>query len=144
MAEPQPEPQSNSNYSSQRFWDKLQQFAQQAGRAVVENALTLYYAAQEPTTPHWAKLVIYSSLAYFILPTDAVPDFIPMMGYGDDLSALTSALVTVAMAITPEVKDKARSTAATWFGSNRTSSSADAPNQPGPQVGDQVREIVIE
>lgn len=128
-----------SNYSDQSFWDKLRQVARQAGRTVVENALTLYYAAQEPTTPNWAKLVIYSSLAYFILPTDAIPDFIPMMGYGDDLSALASAVVTVAMAITPEVKDKARRTAAVWFGAGETASSSD-----GPQAGDQVREIPIE
>ncbi len=143
MVEPQPESQSESqsSYSPQNFWGKLQQSAKQAGRTVVENALSLYYAAQEPTTPHWAKLVIYSSLAYFILPTDAIPDFIPMMGYGDDLSALASAMVTVAMAITPEVKDKARATVTTWFGDSDIKRSSEPD---GPQAGDQVREIVIE
>lgn len=107
---------SPDDYTDQNFWDKLRKFAAQAGREVVERALTLYYAAQRPETPLWAKTVIYSALAYFILPTDAIPDITPIAGYADDLGALAAALTTVAMCITPEVKRTAKQKLEDWFG----------------------------
>jgi uncharacterized membrane protein YkvA (DUF1232 family) len=76
----------------------------------------LFYAAQRPETPVWAKTIIYSALAYFILPTDAVPDFIPVAGYADDLASLIAALGTVAMCITPEVRQAAKQKVEDWFG----------------------------
>ncbi|MBD2091006.1 DUF1232 domain-containing protein [Microcoleus sp. FACHB-1515] len=107
---------SPDNYTDQNFWEKLRRFAAQAGREVVEKALMLYYAAQRPETPLWAKTVIYSALAYFVLPTDAIPDLTPIAGYADDLGALAAALTTVAMCITPEVKRNAKQQLEVWFG----------------------------
>ena len=104
------------SYSAEGFWDKLAKFAKEAGREVVEKALQLYYAAQAPETPTQAKIVIYSALAYFILPTDAVPDLIPVAGYTDDLGALAAAFATVAAYITPEIVEKSKEKADEWFG----------------------------
>lgn len=126
-------------YSEQGFWDKLKGFAVQAGREVVEKALTLYYAAQRPETPLWAKMVIYSSLAYLVLPTDLIPDFTPIVGYTDDLSTLLSALAAVAMSITPREQEAARQTAQEWFGDQPASQ-----QHEGPQAGDAMREIAID
>lgn len=103
-------------FSDKKFWNKLARFATEAGRDVVEKALTLYFAAQRPETPLWARTVIYSALAYFILPMDAIPDMTPMAGFADDLGTLAAALVTVAMAITPEVKAMAHQKVLDWFG----------------------------
>jgi uncharacterized membrane protein YkvA (DUF1232 family) len=107
---------SDGQYSEQDFWQKLKGFAVSAGKEVVEKALVLFYAAQRPETPVWAKTIIYSALAYFILPTDAVPDFIPVAGYADDLASLIAALGTVAMCITPEVRQAAKQKVEDWFG----------------------------
>jgi len=106
-----------TGYSEQDFWQKLKSFAIYAGREVVEKALILFYAAQRPETPVWAKAIIYSALAYFILPTDAVPDFVPIAGYADDLTSLLAALSAVAVCITPEVKQAAKQKVEDWFGS---------------------------
>jgi uncharacterized membrane protein YkvA (DUF1232 family) len=125
-------------FSEQGFWRSLQRAAVYAGREVVEKALTLYFAAQQPETPIWAKTVIYSALAYFILPTDAIPDFVLFTGYADDLGTLAAALGAVAMAITPEVKAAARQKVIDWFGDGTGVSSDSAPE------GDAIREIVIE
>lgn len=95
-------------YSDLSFWDKIKSFAKAAGREVIEKALYLYYAAQESDTPVWAKTVIYSSLLYFIVPIDAIPDFTPVVGYTDDLGALAAALATVSMYITEDVKRQAK------------------------------------
>lgn len=97
------------------FWRKLQHHARSAGRATLEKALYLYYAAQNPDTPKWARRVIYGALAYFVLPLDVIPDFIPVVGYTDDLSVMAAALVTVALYITPEVKALAHRKLAQWF-----------------------------
>ena len=106
----------DEQYSEKGFWEKLRGYALAAGREVVERALMLYYAAQNPETPAWAKSVIYGALAYFILPLDAIPDTIPLAGYSDDLGALALALTTVAAYVTPEVKEKARAKLRDWFG----------------------------
>jgi uncharacterized membrane protein YkvA (DUF1232 family) len=103
-------------YSDEGFWDKLLRFARTAGSEVVERALELFYAAQHPQTPTWAKTVIYGALGYFITPLDALPDVIPAAGYSDDLGALVMALATVMMYITPEVKAKAKAKMSDWFG----------------------------
>jgi uncharacterized membrane protein YkvA (DUF1232 family) len=107
-------------YSDAGFWRKLSRFAKTAGAEVVERALQLYYAAQHPHTPAWAKTVIYGALGYFITPLDAIPDLVPAAGYTDDLGALMMALITVMMYITPEVKAKAKTTMTAWFGEQRS------------------------
>lgn len=132
MADPSPDP-----YSEPLFWQKLQQFAKLAGQTVVERALTLYYAAQRPETPLWAKTIIYSALAYFVLPADALPDFTPLVGYSDDLSAIAGAMAAVALSITPEVKTLARQQAESWFGG-----ASGSPSEP--QANASIREITID
>jgi len=106
----------NYHYSQEGFWNKLRNFARSAGREVVEHALSLYYAAQDPDTPAWAKTVIYGVLGYFILPADAIPDPIPAVGFSDDLVALVAAFATVESYVTPEIKSRAKEKAAEWFG----------------------------
>ena len=105
-----------NEYTENGFWSKLSRFARVAGREVVEKALWLYYTAQRPDTPAWAKSIIYSTLGYFILPIDAIPDITPVVGYADDLGALAVAIATLAAYIDPGVKDRARRKMAEWFG----------------------------
>lgn len=127
-------------FSDKQFWNKLARFATKAGRDVVEKALTLYFAAQRPETPLWAKTVIYSALAYFILPTDAIPDITPIVGYADDLGTLAAALATVAMAITPEVKETAHQKVVDWFGEEPPEGATEEPMS----TDDPIRVITIE
>jgi len=103
-------------YSEERLRDKLSRYALAAGREVVEKALWLYYASRRPDVPRWAKVTIYAALAYFILPTDAIPDLTPLVGYTDDLGALSAALLTVAAYVDEEVKRKAARRLRQWFG----------------------------
>ena len=105
-----------ADYSDESFWQKVKKYAKRAGEEVIEKALQLYYAAQDPDTPVWAKTVIYGALAYFIMPVDAIPDAIPVAGFTDDLGALAAALSTVAKFITPEIEKQARAKLRDWFG----------------------------
>ncbi len=103
-------------YKEQGFWRKISRFAKTAGKDVVEKALWLHYAAQRPDTPAWAKATIYGALTYFILPSDAVPDIIPLTGYSDDIGILAVAVATIAAYIDSDVKNEAAETLHRWFG----------------------------
>ncbi len=113
---PPPASEFSRQYSEKKFWDKLVVYAKSAGTEVVERALQLYYAAQEPDTPAWAKGVIIASLGYFISPLDAILDVTPIVGFSDDLGVLALAIATVAVYITPAVKQQARAKMKDWFG----------------------------
>lgn len=106
-----------SSYSEESFWAKVKDFALLAGREVLEKALTLYYAAQNPQVPLWARTSIYAALAYFISPIDGIPDVLPVVGFTDDFATLTAAMTIVAMYITPEIKKQAKQKLEDWFGS---------------------------
>ncbi len=103
-------------YSKDGFWDKLLKFAKTAGKDVIEKALWLYYAAENPKTPAWAKTVIYGALGYFIFPVDAIPDISPVVGFADDLGVLASAIATVSFYINDDVKKQAAQKLKDWFG----------------------------
>lgn len=103
-------------YTDDSFWDKVVKFAKTAGREVIEKALWLYYAAQQPDTPVWAKTAVYGALGYFISPIDAIPDITPVIGYVDDLAVLAAAVATVSTYITAEVKERAAEKLRGWFG----------------------------
>ncbi len=105
-----------SGFDADRFWEKLRRFAKRAGRVVVERALRLYYAAQDPRTPPWAKRTIYAALAYFVVPFDLIPDFIPGIGYTDDAATLLFTLFIVSAYVHADIKIRARQKMLDWFG----------------------------
>ncbi|WP_461520484.1 YkvA family protein [Porticoccus sp.] len=108
------------HYSSSDFWIKLKHAAFAAGKELVEKSLWLYYASRKPNTPAWAKAAVYSALAYFILPTDTIPDFIPGSGYTDDLAAILAAVATISSYIDDDVKTRASERLSHWFKSAKT------------------------
>lgn len=107
---------SESLYSEEGLWEKIKKFASTAGKEVIEKVLLLFYSAQQPNVPLKAKATIFAALGYFIMPIDALPDGIPAVGFGDDLTALATALAICAFYITPEVKEQARQKMRDWFG----------------------------
>jgi uncharacterized membrane protein YkvA (DUF1232 family) len=103
------------HYTAASFWSKLGQTATRAGREVVEKSLWLYFAAQRPETPKWAKATVYAALGYLILPLDAVPDIAPVAGYSDDLGVLAFALATISRYVDDGVRARAAAVLARWF-----------------------------
>ncbi|WP_230530516.1 YkvA family protein [Microvirga roseola] len=92
----------------QRFWDKLRRVA---GRIpFAEDLVAAFYCATDPTTPNRVKLILLGAIAYFVLPTDAVADFLPLMGFADDAAILAAAIAQVAGAIRDDHREKARKT----------------------------------
>lgn len=103
-------------YSEKGFFEKIVQVAKLAGITVIYAGLLLYYASFNPKIPAKVKAIIIGALGYFIFPLDVISDFIPAVGYVDDLGILVAALVTVAVYIDDEVKQKAKDKLSDWFG----------------------------
>ena len=110
-------------YNEGSFWAKVAELAKLAKKVakktlneLIEKALWLYYAAQTPEVPEKVKYVVYGALGYLILPIDVIPDFLPVIGYTDDLGVLSVALLLIAFHITPEVKRQATEKIADIFG----------------------------
>ncbi len=114
-----------SNYSEGAFWNKVKKIASRAGIKTVYYALVLYYTLADPATPAKYKAVITGALGYFILPFDLLPDLLPFAGLADDWAALVAAVAYVASAITPSIKEKARTKVNSWFGHVEDSSLGD-------------------
>lgn len=103
-------------FSEQSLWDKLKKFGKTAGAKVVYAVLLLYYTFEDKGVGLKTKLSIAAALGYFILPTDAIVDLTPLIGFSDDLGVLLFTLSAVAGSITPEIKAKAREKLEEWFG----------------------------
>jgi uncharacterized membrane protein YkvA (DUF1232 family) len=54
-------------------------------RLIKRDAHALYFAARDPRVPWYAKVVAIAVAAYALSPIDLIPDFIPIIGYLDDL-----------------------------------------------------------
>lgn len=115
-------------YSQTGLFTKIVKVAQKAGIKVIYLVLLLFYTLQQSSTPKYAKSIILGALGYFILPTDFVADFIPMVGFSDDLTALLAATAAVALYVTQETKAKAKERLSVWF-SNVDEATIDEMNQ---------------
>lgn len=72
----------------------------------------LMIAYRDPRTPWAAKACALLVVAYALSPIDLIPDFIPVLGYLDDLILLPFGIALAIRLIPPEVMDEARKTAA--------------------------------
>ncbi len=88
------------------FWDKLRKTLGKV--PFIEDALAAYYCATDGKTPIYVKAVLMGALAYFIVPIDVIPDFIPGLGFTDDAAILAAAISAVRSALRPEHFDAAR------------------------------------
>jgi uncharacterized membrane protein YkvA (DUF1232 family) len=88
------------------FWRKLG--AGVARIPFAEDLLAAYYCAFDRDTPLHVKGALVAAIAYFVLPTDAMPDFLPVIGFTDDAAVLAAALKLVADHISPLHRAAAR------------------------------------
>ena len=103
-------------YSEKKLWEKIKSVSQIAGTKVVYAVLILYYAMTNSQMSLKTRLSIGAALGYFILPTDAIFDLTPLIGFSDDLGVLLFVLSQISSNITPEVLDKAKHKMTEWFG----------------------------
>ena len=54
------------------------------------------------------KLTLFAALGYFVMPFDVLPDLLPVIGFTDDAAVIATAIASVANAIRPDHREKAR------------------------------------
>lgn len=101
------QPEDSTELQTQ-FWPKFRRVA--ARLPFASDLLAAYYAAIDPVTPTHVRGVLLGALAYFVLPTDLVPDFILGLGFTDDAAVLAAALKTLTGHIQPAHQERARQT----------------------------------
>lgn len=93
------------------LWPSLKR----AARAIPfsSDVLSAYYCAMDPATPRRVRYTLVGALAYFVVPTDILPDFLPFVGFTDDATVLMTVIGMLGTHIEPrhrEAADKALET----------------------------------
>jgi len=97
-------------------FQKIQIWAKQLKR----DALVLWFALKNPQTPFLAKVVAFVTVAYALSPIDLIPDFIPVLGYIDDI-ILIPILVWITLKLVPDgVMIQSRQQAQEWLTLNQS------------------------
>lgn len=89
---------------------------------MARDVVAMYFCMLDPATPVWVKGTVAAALAYFVLPFDAIPDVLPIVGLSDDASVLAAAFAAVSAHVTVDHRHRA----AAWL-----------DHEQVPQVGTQ-------
>lgn len=81
---------------------------------LMRETLALWFAARDPRTPLTAKLLAGLVAAYALSPIDLIPDFIPVLGYLDDLLIIPAGIWLALKLVPVEVMAECRERAAAW------------------------------
>lgn len=93
-------PESNSL----NIMDRLKQQA----KRLKSEVFALYFAYKDPRVPWYGKFFIVLVVGYAFSPIDLIPDFIPVLGYLDDLVLIPLGVAIAIRMIPPNVMDEAR------------------------------------
>ena len=96
----------NERIVEKGFWKKFLKLARRIPFA--EDLAAAYFCAVDPATPTKVRAILLGALAYFVMPFDAIPDFIAGFGYTDDATVLAMAIGLVARHINEAHRLKAR------------------------------------
>ena len=85
--------------------------AKQWARDIKKDVVALYIAGRDPRTPRFAKIVAIAVVFYALSPIDLIPDFIPVLGYLDDLIIVPLGIWLAIRLIPPELMVEFRNAA---------------------------------
>lgn len=81
-------------------------------RGLKRDTYTLYFVVRDPRTPWYARVVAAGVVAYALSPFDLIPDFIPVIGYLDDLVVVPLGIALVLKLVPVQVVAQCRQRAA--------------------------------
>ena len=81
-------------------------------QALKKQTLVVYFAARDPRTPWLVRLLALGVAAYALSPIDLIPDFIPILGYLDDLIIVPLSVALLLRLVPEDVKLSAQAQAA--------------------------------
>ena len=80
-------------------------------RQLKTEVTALYLAARHPRTPWYAKALVAAIVAYAVSPIDLIPDFIPVLGFLDEIVLLPMAIVLAVKLVPADVMAECRARA---------------------------------
>jgi uncharacterized membrane protein YkvA (DUF1232 family) len=86
------------------MWNRLKTWA----RRMKRDTLALYLASRDPRVPWHAKAMAMATAAYAFSPIDLIPDFVPVLGYLDDLILLPLFIAVTIRLVPPEIMAELR------------------------------------
>ena len=98
----------SKHFDESRFFTKLGKVGSLLGQKVLFSLLVSYYLISDSSIPLKVRGIFMGSLGYFILPTDLVADFLPVIGFTDDIALVSYVIANAVEYITPEIKEKAK------------------------------------
>ena len=104
------------HYNDSSFLHKVTKYGKFIGITALYKAVQLWFVLQKPDVPAGTKAVIMGALGYLIAPLDFLPDLLPVLGYTDDMVAITFALIKVQGYIDEEVERKSKKLLTKIFG----------------------------
>ena len=90
------------------MWRRLKDWA----RAIRRDVHALWLAARDPRTPWYARAFALAIAAYALSPIDLIPDFVPVLGYLDEVILLPPAILLAVRLVPPELMAEHRAAAA--------------------------------
>jgi uncharacterized membrane protein YkvA (DUF1232 family) len=96
----------NEQKVARGFWPKIRKVATRVPFAA--DALSVWFCARDPATPATAKGLMLAALAYFVMPVDAIPDVLTVVGFTDDAAVFAAMIAVVGKNLKPRHKDAAR------------------------------------
>lgn len=93
------------------MWDRLKSWAHQ----LKAETLALWFCCKHPDTPLSAKILATLVVAYALSPIDLIPDFVPVLGYLDDVILIPIGIYFTLKLIPQDVIDECRAKARDWI-----------------------------
>lgn len=87
-------------------------------KRIKRDGVTLWFAGKHLRTPWYAKALGIFVVAYALSPIDLIPDFIPVLGYVDDMLLLPALIWLTVKLLPPEVLAECRNQADAWMQAN--------------------------
>jgi uncharacterized membrane protein YkvA (DUF1232 family) len=97
------------------MWQRLRKWA----RELKAETIALWFCCRHPATPLTAKVLATLVVAYALSPIDLIPDFIPIIGYLDDVILIPIGIYFTLKLIPPPVIDECRGQAQAWITANQ-------------------------
>lgn len=111
------------------LWQEISSYTKKAGRASARPVLLLYYVMISADTPRAEKVALATAIAYVVLPIDLIKaKRIPIIGWLDEVLALSVAYNKVCKYITPEMEHKVDALLDKWFFLDESVRSAERPD----------------
>jgi uncharacterized membrane protein YkvA (DUF1232 family) len=87
-------------------------FFKRWARAIKGDVTAIYFAARDPRVPWYVKVLALCVAGYALSPIDLIPDFVPFLGYLDDVVIVPLGILAVVKLIPPEIMAEHRAFAA--------------------------------